>query len=198
MAALPVRGWEVWFSVQNFLWYLACWLVGVRLSVESTARVSSVTSSYCHFLHFQLDQVLEIGKQDSWGFNPPHSVSGFVFFITCSVSNPSSLCSPSTALPCPTASSPLYLPFCLLPVGMGWGAGNGGGKSLSQRRADSWEQGLSVCRSLKICTQTTWRFCICCIILPFTFLGQIVNDEILKNSEKECYAQIIVACQNHV
>lgn len=167
MAALRVRGWVIWFSAQTFLWPLPCWLVGVRLSVQSPARLSSATSPCYHFLHFQLDQVLEIGKQDSWGFNPPHSLSQVLcFFITCSVSNPSSLCSPSTALPCPTASPP-FVSSILFAAYRG-----GVEKSLSQRCTDPWQQGLSVCRSLKICTQTTWRFCICGIVLHSHFGGK--------------------------
>ena len=37
---------------------------------------------------------------------PSFFVSGFVFFVTYSLSNPSSLCSSSIALPCPTAPPP--------------------------------------------------------------------------------------------
>lgn len=87
----------------------------------------------------------------------------FYSFITCSLSNLTSLCSPPKALFFVLPHHLiLYLPFCL-PLGKE--VGNGVGKSLSPRFTDCWEQRISVCRRLKMCMQTTWSFCIHGIVL---------------------------------
>lgn len=120
----------------------------------------------------------------------------FNSFITCGLSDLLSLWSLPKALFLTILDHlVLYLPFCLWP---GVQVGNGLGKSLSQIFTDSW--GQSVFAEGWKCIRTPWTFCICGIVLWLIFWGQIVNGESLKktptNSERECWAYIIIACQN--